>query len=121
MISQAAALVFLVVVLGVAGIVNLRALLRLDGSSRRTLIENMSGFRWFRLALLVFVIVILRGKQVLLLSSLLVIVVVSYGYQLMRLRELTLPAQYKKRYRLSATVAILGIAAFTGMILLVDE
>ena len=118
MISQAVALGFLVVLLSAAGILNLRALLKLDQESRQKLVASMDGFRKFRILLLLAAIFVFRAKAVLLLSSVLAIVSASYVYQLVKLRRLDLPEPYLKQYRLSAALALVGMLAFTGLILL---
>jgi hypothetical protein len=118
MASQAVALVVLILLLGVAGVLNLRALLKLDQESRQKLVASMDGFRKFRILLLLAAIFVFRAKAVLLLSSLLVIITVSYAYQLVRLTRLDLPEAYLRQYRLSATVALVGMLTFTGLILL---
>ena len=118
MVSQAVALVVLVVLLLFAGLLNLRALLKLDQESRQALVRSMDGFRKFRILLLLAAIFVFRGKAVLLLSSVLAIIAVSYVYQLLRFRQLELPKQYIKQYQLSATLALVGMLAFTGLILL---
>lgn len=118
MISQALALGFLVALLATAGILNLRALMKLDQDSRQRLVASMDGFRKFRILLLLAAIFVFRAKAVLLLSSVLTIIAVSYIYQLVRLGRLDLPDRYLKQYRLSAALALVGMLAFTGLILL---
>ena len=118
MVSQALALVVLLVLLALAGVLNVRALLKLDAESRQKLVASMDGFRKFRFLLFLAALFVFRAKAVLLLSSVLVIITVSYGYQLLRLRNLELPRQYLDQYRLSAALALVGMLAFTGLILL---
>lgn len=113
---QPLALLVLLALLVAAGVINFRALLALDPESRQKLAESVSGFRVMRFVALLAALLVLRIR-VTFLVVVLAIIAISYVYQLVRLRKLALPERYVRHYRLSAALALIGMVAFTVLIL----